>query len=45
MKCKAPQGEVKEFLEKLSNKEDSNMRRNASLIIKHMSMADRQRDR
>lgn len=45
LKCKALKGEVKEFLEKLSCKEDNNMRRNASLIIKHMSATDRQRDR
>lgn len=45
LKCKALQREVKECLEKLFYKEDNNMRRNASLIIKHMSLVDRQRDR
>jgi len=45
LKCKALKGEVQEFLEKLSYKEDNNMRRNAPLITKHTSATDRQRDR
>lgn len=45
MKFKALKGEVKEFLEKFSYKEDNSMRRNASLIITHMSATDRETDR
>lgn len=43
--CKALQGEVKGLLEKLSYREDSNKRRNASLIVKHWAwLIDRETD-